>query len=769
MTRKSTPPVHEARHGRLAEHLGLLKEQPLRVWLACAFGWLALAFTLIVFGHIVVLERYKEGFQQTAIQLKQELESRLRVGETLLFGLGEMLGYHPGLSVDRFYDYAVEATRRYPFVYTMSYLPKVTDNERHEFEQRLPQTDPSAPFIKDHLVTAANDWRNRLGWISAERRPNYYPWLIAAPALSKEDDALTGFDLLNDKLFGPTLQKSFRSGETEVTAPFIMTNGEPALGYVRAIYTTIPSADSPQERPDQVSGAVLLMVRLNALLELASPLKERLSVSLSLYGKAPQPLEKTVFQSHATTPPSSLAVLLLPKLEVQIPVNVPYFPYELVVEEQVPASVIQPSIILLAFLVSGALSYLSLVVYAQNRRTQRHRQDAVDDLYRERGHAMVMLQAINDAVLTVDTQNRVRYLNPMAAQLLNVTLEQAQGRPVSQIMQLRYEFARQAVADPILQCLQRGHAVDLADNCILTQPDRDPFLIEGSVSPLFDRKGELFGAVMAFRNTAPLRQRMLEALEASEKRLRQHEVELARVGRINMMGEMASGIAHELNQPLSAIMSYCQAALSMLEEEMPDTATITRALESSVAQADRAGQIIQRLRAFVTKSQQQWVPVDLNLSVNNVLTLAEYDLRSNQVHVKSYLSPGLSLVYADTIQIEQVILNLIRNAIDATQSKAPWGELALETALQGDQVCLFVRDNGTGLSNEMLDHLFDPFFTTKKNGMGLGLTICQSIIEAFGGRLSARNRPEGGAEFCIQLPKLSPSHFAQHTTSERIQ
>ncbi|AXK40332.1 PAS domain-containing protein [Crenobacter cavernae] len=753
--------------GRLRAHLALLQELPLKHWLLALLLWLALSAGMALFGHALVIERYREGFQQSAQQIKQELESRLKVSETLLFGLSEMLGYHPGLSVDRFYNYALEASRRYPFIYTMSYLPKVAARERSGFEQSLPLTDPSAPYIKDHPMATANDWRNRRGWVPAPDRAVYFPWLIAAPALAKEDDALTGFDMLNDQLFGPVLQKAFRSGETEVTTPFVMMNGETALGYVRAIYRTTPAPEEPEQRTGQVTGSVVLIVRINGLLEQHYPLNNRLSVGLSLYGDAPTPLEKTVYQAMPSANPSSLEVLLLPKLSARLPVDIPYFPYELVVEEQVPEGVIQPAILLAALVFSGALCYLMAVVMAQNVRTRRHREDAVDDLYRERGHAMVTLQAINDAVLTVDTQMRVRYLNPMAVKLLGIDPEFAVGRPVYQTMQLRYEFARQAVADPIMLCLQRGQGVDLAENCVLAPPDREPLLIEGSVSPLFDRGGELFGAVMAFRNTAPLRQRMLEALEASEKRLRQHEVELARVGRINTMGEMASGIAHELNQPLSAIVSYCQAALSFLDDAEPNKEMVIKALQSSVSQADRAGQIIHRLRAFVTKSQQQWVPVDLNLSVANVMTLAEYDLRTSQIHVATHLEPGLPLVFADTIQIEQVVLNLLRNAIDAVQSRPGWGEMTLETGLIDDRVCLTVRDNGCGLPEDVLDHLFDPFFTTKQHGMGLGLTICHSIVESFGGRLSARNRLEGGAEFRMELPRLSPGHFAQQAASER--
>jgi C4-dicarboxylate-specific signal transduction histidine kinase len=214
---------------------------------------------------------------------------------------------------------------------------------------------------------------------------------------------------------------------------------------------------------------------------------------------------------------------------------------------------------------------------------------------------------------------------------------------------------------------------------------------------------------------------------------------------------MASGIAHEINQPLAAIMNYCQASLSLLEEEEPDLTLIARALQSAVNQADRAGTIVRRLREFVSNKTRHHTPVDVNLAVANALTLAEHDLRSQQISIEYRQGSHLPLVFVDTIQLEQVVLNLVRNAIDAMQEQDWPGAILVETCYSCQRVCIKVGDNGSGISSDKLDNIFAPFFSTKANGMGLGLTICQTIIESFGGRISAHNRAAGGAEFVVEL------------------
>jgi signal transduction histidine kinase/CHASE1-domain containing sensor protein len=240
--------------------------------------------------------------------------------------------------------------------------------------------------------------------------------------------------------------------------------------------------------------------------------------------------------------------------------------------------------------------------------------------------------------------------------------------------------------------------------------------------------------------------------DALEKQRRQHEGELAHVSRLNTMGEMASGIAHEINQPLTAILSYNQACIRMLQEEDADTAGILRAMQASAAQSKRAGEIIKHLREFVSKQTNPLAPVNLNQVILNVLLLADHELRDQQVDVTTDLDQSPSLVIADRIQLEQVVLNLVLNALEAMKdTPAENKKLSIETQVDGGTITLTIHDHGHGIPVETIDQLFNPFFTTKSTGMGLGLTISQSIIEAYGGRISASNASDG-AIFKFILP-----------------
>ncbi len=307
--------------------------------------------------------------------------------------------------------------------------------------------------------------------------------------------------------------------------------------------------------------------------------------------------------------------------------------------------------------------------------------------------------------------------------------------------------------NPFSVCLNQRRTVDLSDNCVLLTADGKRLLIEGSVAPLFNSDGAVIGAVVAFRDMGPIRKRALETIEAGEKKLRQRQAELAHVARLNTMGEMASGIAHEINQPLTAILSYNQACIRLLRDEDADIEEIMRIMRSAAAQSRRAGEIIKRLRAFVTKQAGQPGPVDLNQITQNVLTLSEHELRDHRIRVRTQFAMSLPAVVADGIQLEQVILNLVRNGIDAMAGTVSEDKvIAIATWFENGRVAISVRDFGHGISPRAKEQLFNPFFTTKSNGMGLGLTISQSIIDACGGTLSFRNLPVGGAEFSFSLP-----------------
>lgn len=245
----------------------------------------------------------------------------------------------------------------------------------------------------------------------------------------------------------------------------------------------------------------------------------------------------------------------------------------------------------------------------------------------------------------------------------------------------------------------------------------------------------------------------IERVHAHE-RLQDHQVQLSRVARHNTMGEMASGIAHELNQPLTAIINYSRGCLRRLRGDGKDREDLVNAIEKVSNEAERAGQIIRRLREFVTHGELRQESTRLEEVIHTVSELAAAELRRNNVKLTVDIEPDLPEISIDRIQIEQVLLNLLRNAVDAVHGNPHDRRLInIETrASDEESISIKVHDNGPGISEPRLAHVFDPFFTTKPDGMGLGLAISRSVVEAHRGKLQAQSRPGDGTVFECRLP-----------------
>jgi len=238
------------------------------------------------------------------------------------------------------------------------------------------------------------------------------------------------------------------------------------------------------------------------------------------------------------------------------------------------------------------------------------------------------------------------------------------------------------------------------------------------------------------------------------EQLRQQRDELAHVARLSTMGEMASGLAHELNQPLSAIGTYSSSGLIGLESGSLSIERWREVLQKINTQAQRAGDIINRLKTLVAKRAPHRTPIDVNELVHDVASLVDSELRTNHVRLNLELQPNLPSAHADPVQIQQVLVNLLMNGIDAVSS-SPLDQrsLSITTSKHGEQgVEVCIADSGPGVSLEHLEQVFEPFFTTKDAGMGMGLSISRSIIEAHGGKLSIDAGREGGAAFIFDLP-----------------
>lgn len=250
-----------------------------------------------------------------------------------------------------------------------------------------------------------------------------------------------------------------------------------------------------------------------------------------------------------------------------------------------------------------------------------------------------------------------------------------------------------------------------------------------------------------------LRHKEQRRLQAEEQAL-QHQNDLAHVDRLNIMGEMASGLAHELNQPLSAISTYCQAGLRIIKTSGEKPEKLVHALEQAASQALRAGKIIHRMRRFSSKGKVRRSQMDLNKVIRNAVSFVEPELDKKGITLQLELTSDLPPVVADSIQIEQVILNLLHNAIEAMVAGNSTIRNLAVTSRQTDTgpVEIMVHDTGPGLDTATVDRIFDTFFSTKEDGMGLGLAISHSIVEAHGGQLHVDSVTGAGTTFYFTLP-----------------
>jgi C4-dicarboxylate-specific signal transduction histidine kinase len=244
------------------------------------------------------------------------------------------------------------------------------------------------------------------------------------------------------------------------------------------------------------------------------------------------------------------------------------------------------------------------------------------------------------------------------------------------------------------------------------------------------------------------------AAKRAEEELHKTQAELAHVMRVTTLGELTASIAHEVNQPLAAVVTNAEACLRWLDRATPNMDEARRSVEWIIKDGNRAADVIQRIRALSKKTDTQKLPIDINDVVNEVIALVQRELSSHQVSLRTELAPALPVVLADRVQLQQVIINLVINGIEAMQAVTDRPrELVIRSGHDNsDRVLVEVRDSGVGIDPETVNRLFTAFFTTKPGGLGMGLSICRSIIEAHEGRLWASRNMGRGATFQFTMP-----------------
>jgi len=376
--------------------------------------------------------------------------------------------------------------------------------------------------------------------------------------------------------------------------------------------------------------------------------------------------------------------------------------------------------------------------------SQREIMKAGDAAARE-AHLKSILDTVPDAMIVIDERGNIQSFSAAAERLFGHKAGEVIGKNIKIMMPSPY---RENHDGYLGRYMQTGERRIIGIGRVVVGERRD-----GSTFPMELAVGEMRSADQRFF-TGFIRD--LTDRQRTEARLQELQAELVHVSRLTAMGEMASTLAHELNQPLTAIANYMKGSRRLLENSTDaNAATVCDAIDKAAAQALRAGDVIRRLRDFVTRGESERSAEPARKLIEESSALALVGAKNLGVRTTFRLDPAVDLVLVDKIQIQQVLLNLVRNAIEAMED-APLRELTISArAIDAENAVIGVADTGTGIAPEVADQLFKPFTTTKAAGMGVGLSICRTIIEAHGGKIWVEPDPGGGTAFYFTLRRVT--------------
>jgi C4-dicarboxylate-specific signal transduction histidine kinase len=312
------------------------------------------------------------------------------------------------------------------------------------------------------------------------------------------------------------------------------------------------------------------------------------------------------------------------------------------------------------------------------------------------------------------------------------------------------------IADGLLRCFERAMSSDDAATLEYTLPGQGE-------SRVYEARVVRCDADKVLSIVRDITERRRAELQARELR-----DELAHVGRVTTLAALTGSLAHEINQPLAAIMTNAQAARRLIAAPVPDLAELRAALADIVADNQRAAEVVRRLRTLLRKDTSEYAPVDVNDSIGDVIKVLQSDIALRRIALDVELAPDLPPVLGDRVQLQQVTLNLLMNAFEALerdeQSVKP---VQIRTALADGMVTVEVEDDGVGLTDEQMPRMFEPFYTTKPDGMGLGLAICQTILSAHDGSVNVSRNSGRGTTFSFSLPVLVHSEAVHGVAAAR--
>lgn len=388
---------------------------------------------------------------------------------------------------------------------------------------------------------------------------------------------------------------------------------------------------------------------------------------------------------------------------------------------------------------------VGIIWWGGQLKSKRNRAAAnTSDLRAREAHLKSILETIPDAMIVIDEGCRIQSFSVAAERLFGYKADEVIGRNIKLLMPAPY---REQHDGYVSRYLTTGEKRIIGTGRVVVGERKD-----GSTFPMELAVGEMRSSNQRFF-TGFIRD--LTERQQTEARLQELQSELVHISRLTAMGEMAQALAHELNQPLSAIANYMRGSEELLLGKTDEESVVIRqALGKAADQSMRAGQIIRRLRDFVARGESERSVESLSKLIEEASALAFVGAKEFGVRVRFQFDQSADLVLADKVQVQQVLLNLMRNAIEAMQD-VQRRELTISTVRRDDSVEIQVADTGTGISNEVASQLFQPFVTSKTHGMGVGLSISRTIVEAHGGKIWVTPNPGGGTIFSFTLRLVS--------------
>jgi PAS domain S-box-containing protein len=687
--------------------------------------WLILLITLMSSIVAFDLQRARSDFFEKANYLYQQANDRVHIVESILDGFAAMVSVTNDLSRERIRSYAQKMLEQYPYIFMFEIVEKVPHDKIDSFVEYYRRN-----FYPDFEVKGFSYESDR-EWQPISDSPFHLPIVFMEP-FPKESRKVLGLDISSNVFFMQTIKESEAQNRSVASDPFKLVEGYQA--YI--VHRPIPASSKPMQSHSFKSGAdnefAVLVVRTDTLLD--SKLQLPPGMQELLYKATYSETDpRGHLQQHHAPVANWLESIIFPYLRTSLELNSSSQPFVLLVEQQLGWEIISwvklGFSLLVAFFTFGVmLTYARLYFRDEIARAERY------------------LQISKAMIIGLDRNGYVNLINRQGCETLGYSEQGILGKnwfetvvPENSRDQVYKDFQRFIAGE--IQPLSQY------ESNILTKNGATRF-IDWNNEVETNKKGEIIGTLSSGQD-------ITERKRAEGKVLRQHR-DMAHITRLNTMGEMATGMAHELNQPLAALVSYCETAETLVNTLPAPPQQLSEILSRATEQAHRAGHIIRHLREFVSKNDKNIEIFDLDQIIKDVIKFLKWEIQEFGVIIQ-FNPGGISrMVEACRIQVEQVLINLLKNSLEAIRDgNILEGRVSIHSRLlTNDMIEVTITDNGPGIEVSIADDIFHQFRTSKKSGMGIGLSLSRTIIEAHGGKLWVDKTYQHGALFGFVLPVI---------------